>query len=223
MQSQLPLSWSNKLSKEFTKDYFYSLNEKVEGFYNSTQNRIFPSQNLIFNAFNLCHFENVKVVILGQDPYPTFGNANGLCFSVSNNTTNLPKSLKNILIEVKNDIGDSCIENGVLEPWAKQGVLLLNSILTVEEGKPNSHSKIGWEQFTDSVIKVLSAEKSNLVFILWGSKAIAKREIIDSDKHLILTAPHPSPLSVYRGFFGCKHFSITNLYFRKLGVSEISW
>jgi len=223
MQSSIPLSWSKVLKEEFHKAYFINLSETVNKFYASETNRVFPPEELIFRAFDLCSFKKLKVVILGQDPYPTYGNANGLSFSVADSVKVLPKSLNNIFIELENNLGRNFSKNGDLERWAQQGVLLLNTILTVEEGKPNSHKDIGWEQFTDAVIHKISTEKSQLVFLLWGTKAIAKMEIIDCKKHLVLTAPHPSPLSAYRGFFGCKHFSQANQYFRKLGIIEINW
>ena len=223
IQLRIPFSWSNGLNEEFHKDYFIHLNETVTKFYAAETKRVFPPEELIFRAFDLCSFEKLKVVILGQDPYPTLGNANGLSFSVADSVKVLPKSLKNIFLEVQEDLKIEFPKNGNLERWANQGVLLLNSILTVDEGSPNSHKDIGWEQFTDAVIHKISAEKSNIVFLLWGTKAIAKKEIIDCKKHLVLTAPHPSPLSAYRGFFGCKHFSQTNQYFRKLGITEINW
>ncbi len=223
MQSSIPSSWSKVLKEEFHKDYFIYLSETVTKFYASETNRLFPPEELIFHAFDLCSFEKLKVVILGQDPYPTLGNANGLSFSVADSVKVLPKSLKNIFLEVQDDLKIDFPKNGNLERWANQGVLLLNSILTVDEGNPNSHKDIGWEQFTDAIIHKISTEKSNIVFLLWGTKAIAKKEIIDCNKHLVLTAPHPSPLSAYRGFFGCKHFSHTNQYFRKLGKTEINW
>ena len=223
VQLRIPFSWSNRLNEEFHKDYFIHLNETVTKFYAAETKRVFPPEELIFRAFDLCSFEKLKVVILGQDPYPTLGNANGLSFSVADSVKVLPKSLKNIFLEVQEDLKIEFPKNGNLERWANQGDLMLNSILTVEEGSPNSHKDIGWEQFTDAVIHKISAEKSQLVFLLWGTKAIAKKEIIDCKKHLVLTAPHPSPLSAYRGFFGCKHFSQTNQYFRKLGITEINW
>ena len=223
IQLRIPISWSNGLNEEFHKDYFIHLNVTVTKFYKAETKRIFPPEELIFRAFDLCSFEKLKVVILGQDPYPTYGNANGLSFSVADSVKVLPKSLKNIFLEVQDDLKIDFPKNGNLERWATQGVLMLNSILTVDEGNPNSHKDIGWEQFTDAVIYKISTEKSNIVFLLWGRNAIAKKEIIDCKKHLVLTAPHPSPLSAYRGFFGCKHFSQTNQYFRKLGITEINW
>jgi uracil-DNA glycosylase len=223
MQSSIPSSWSKVIKEEFHKDYFIYLSETVTKFYASETNRLFPPEELIFRAFDLCSFEKLKVVILGQDPYPTLGNANGLSFSVADSVKALPKSLKNIFLEVQEDLNIDFPKNGSLERWAQQGILLLNTILTVQEGKPNSHKDIGWEKFTDAIIHKISTEKSQLVFLLWGTKAIAKKEMINCKKHLVLTAPHPSQLSAYRGFFGCKHFSQTNQYFRKLGKTEINW
>ena len=219
----MPFSWSNVINEEFHKDYFIHLNETVTKFYAAETKRVFPPEELIFRAFDLCSFEKLKVVILGQDPYPTLGNANGLSFSVADSVKVLPKSLKNIFLEVQEDLKIDFPKNGNLERWANQGVLLLNTILTVDEGSPNSHKDIGWEKFTDAIIHKISTEKSQLVFLLWGTKAIAKKEIIDCKKHLVLTAPHPSPLSAYRGFLGCKHFSQSNQFFRKLGITEINW
>ena len=166
LESEIPSSWSEILRKEFSKDYFTRLSENVTDFYGEEKNRVFPKKEHVFRAFDLCSFEDVKVVILGQDPYPTAGNANGLCFSVSSSVKKIPKSLNNIFLELQSDLGIPFPIDGNLEPWAKQGVFLLNSILTVEEGKPNCHSGIGWEQFTDSVIQSLSEKKSNLVFLL---------------------------------------------------------
>ena len=223
IQLRIPLSWSNVINEEFHKDYFMHLNETVTKFYAAETKRIFPPKELIFRAFDLCSFEKLKVVILGQDPYPTLGNASGLSFSVADSVKVLPKSLKNIFLEVQEDLKIEFPKNGNLERWANQGVLMLNSILTVDEGNPNSHKDIGWEKFTDAIIHKISTEKSQLVFLLWGTKAIAKKEMINCKKHLVLTAPHPSPLSAYRGFLGCKHFSQTNQFFRKSGISEINW
>jgi uracil-DNA glycosylase len=171
----------------------------------------------------LCPIDDLKVVILGQDPYPTKGHAHGLCFSVEPDVKPFPKSLLNIFKEIQLDLGISMPENGNLTRWAEQGVLLLNSVLTVEEGKPDSHKGFGWEKFTDSVIQTINEQKSGVVFMLWGSKAISKEVFIDSSKHLILKAVHPSPLSAYRGFFGCKHFSKTNEFLRMMEQTEIQW
>jgi uracil-DNA glycosylase len=216
-------TWRELLNEEFQKPYFKNLSAFVERAYQSDSLRIFPEFNDVFNAFNYCHLSNIKVVILGQDPYPTIGHAHGLSFSVKQDVKTLPKSLKNIFVELNSDLKIDISNNKCLINWAKQGVLLLNSILTVEEGRPGSHSKIGWEIFTDKVIEILNEKKSNLVYILWGSQAIKKAELIDSNNNLILTSPHPSPLSAYRGFFGSKHFSKTNSYLNKKGLASIDW
>ena len=163
------------------------------------------------------------MIILGQDPYPTRGHAHGLSFSVNDHVKPFPKSLKNIFSEINNDIGKPFPENGNLSRWAEEGVLLLNAVLTVEEGRPDSHKGIGWEQFTDSVIKVLSTKKEHLIFMLWGAKAGQKRELIDEGKHKVLSSVHPSPLSAYRGFFGCKHFSKANDYLLMNKLPPIDW
>jgi len=205
------------------KPFFVELMVKVNQFYNEKSEHIFPEKSKLFNAFNLFSFEDVKVVILGQDPYPTKGHANGLCFSVESDVRPFPKSLNNIFKEIESDLGQPFPENGNLERWAKQGVLLLNSVLTVEEGKADSHKGIGWEQFTDAVIEHISHKKENVVFMLWGSKAISKSILIDEKKHFILTSVHPSPLSAYRGFFGCKHFSKTNEFLRLKGLGCVVW
>ncbi|MFT5859504.1 MAG: uracil-DNA glycosylase [Flavobacteriaceae bacterium] len=223
MNMNMEVSWSEKLSGEFDKTYFKQLVDFVRNEYEEYSDTIFPKENEIFRAFEQCPFEEVKVVILGQDPYPTRGNANGLCFSVESNVRPLPKSLVNIYTEIKSDVGRTFHENGDLNRWASQGVLLLNSVLTVREGEPDSHKNKGWEQFTDAVIQQLNSEKSDVVYILWGNKAIRKAKNVSREKNLVLTAPHPSPLSSYRGFFGCKHFSKTNDYLAKLGKQEIIW
>ena len=210
------------LLDEKTKVNFIAVCQKMDRLYDENPGHISPPKNQVFAAFNLMAVTNVKVVILGQDPYPTVGYANGFCFSVNSNNK-LPKSLKNIFIELRDDIGKEIPSNGDLSKWANQGVFLLNSILTVENGKPESHSKIGWEEFTDAIIQLLSFRNSNLVFLLWGSKAEKKRSLIDENKHLVLTAPHPSPLSAYRGFFGCRHFSKTNTFLLSKGKPIISW
>jgi uracil-DNA glycosylase len=216
-------SWKIALQSEFEKPYFIQLTEKVRQLYTERKDFIFPKGSQIFRAFDLCPFDEVKVVILGQDPYPTRGHAHGLCFSVEPDVRPFPKSLNNIFKEIQSDLGQAFAENGNLERWAKQGVLLLNTVLTVEEGKPDSHKGIGWEQFTDAVIQKINAEKKGVVFLLWGSKAIAKSEMIDANKHLVLTAVHPSPLSAYRGFFGCQHFSKTNEFLNSKGLKNINW
>ena len=184
---------------------------------------IFPPEDEIYAAFKLCSFDDLKVVILGQDPYPTTGHAHGLSFSVKEDVHKFPRSLNNIFKELSTDLKQSLPNNGNLERWARQGVLLLNSVLTVEEGRPDSHKGLGWVKFTDAVIKKIAEEKRNVVFLLWGAKAQAKKPLIDESKHLILESVHPSPLSAYRGFFGCKHFSKTNKYLEKNHISMIKW
>lgn len=216
-------NWQKVLEPEMNKPYFVELFDKVNQFYNEKAEHIFPEKSKIFNAFNLCLFEDVKVVILGQDPYPTKGHANGLCFSVESNVRPFPKSLYNIFKEIEADLGQPFPENGNLERWAKEGVLLLNTVLTVEQGKADSHKGIGWEQFTDAVIQIISQKKENVVFMLWGSKALSKSILIDEKKHFILTSVHPSPLSAYRGFFGCKHFSKANEFLASKGLDTIQW
>lgn len=215
--------WQKVLEPEMNKAYFVELKGKVNQLYNENEEHIFPEKSKVFNAFNLCSFEEVKVVILGQDPYPTKGHANGLCFSVESKVRPFPKSLNNIFKEIESDLAQPFPENGNLERWAKQGVLLLNSVLTVEEGKTNSQKGIGWEQFTDAVIQIISQNKENVVFMLWGSKALSKSILIDEKKHFILISVHPSPLSAYRGFFGCKHFSKANEFLGSKGLKTIQW
>lgn len=197
-------SWEKYLENEFREAYFEELTALMGG-------KVFPPQEEVFRAFEVCAFEKVKVVILGQDPYHGAGQANGLCFAV-NEGVKLPPSLKNIFKEVESDLGVKMSGRGDLLPWAEQGVLLLNSILTVVEGKAGSHEGKGWERLTDAAIRALSREREGLVFMLWGKYAQAKGAMIDREKHLVLEAAHPSPLSAYRGFFGCKHFSQANAY-----------
>lgn len=223
MNVKINESWKKLLQEEFEKTYFKELTTSVREKYKEKPNQIFPKANQIFRAFDLCPPENLKVVILGQDPYPTRGHAHGLCFSVEENVRPLPKSLQNIFKEIQSDLGIAIPENGNLVRWAEQGVLLLNSVLTVEEGRPESHKGIGWEQFTDAVIEVINKQQNGIIFLLWGSKAIAKSDFIDTKRHRILSAPHPSPLSAHRGFFGCKHFSKTNQLLVQLGKTTISW
>ncbi|MEK9159503.1 MAG: uracil-DNA glycosylase [Patescibacteria group bacterium] len=213
-------SWKKHLEAEFEKPYFKELVEFVKSEY--TGKKIYPPPANIFRAFELCPFEKVKVVILGQDPYHGVGQANGLCFSVNHGVHN-PPSLQNIFKEMKDDVGGEMRMDGNLEDWARQGVLLLNATLTVEASKAGSHQKKGWESFTDAVIKVLSDEKENLVFILWGRYAQEKGAVIDEKKHLVLRAAHPSPFSAYSGFFGSKPFSKTNEYLEGKGVDKIQW
>ena len=220
MDVKIEESWKKELHDEWSKDYFVRLTNFVRNEYATKQ--IFPPGRQIFAAFNATPFNEVKVVILGQDPYHDVGQANGLCFSV-NDGIQFPPSLRNIFQEIHNDIGSPIPQSGDLTRWAKQGVLLLNATLTVEAHKAASHQRQGWEQFTDEVISHLSNNRQNLVFILWGSYAISKRSLIDPDKHLILTSVHPSPLSAYRGFFGNKHFSKANNYLVEHGKTPITW
>jgi len=213
-------SWKDVLSKEFNQPYFASLKEFLVE--EKKRFRIFPPGSLIFNAFNHTAFDKVKVVILGQDPYHGIGQAHGLCFSVPEGVAK-PPSLINILKEIQNDLGISPPGQGNLTLWADQGILLLNATLTVRENQAGSHQGKGWEQFTDAAIRELSEKKKGLIFLLWGNYAIAKKELIDLSKHFILTAPHPSPLSASRGFFGCRHFSQANALLKQMGKEEINW
>ncbi len=212
-------SWKPVLESEFQADYFRKL--KAFLLEEKKQHIIYPPGSKIFSAFNYTPFDHIKVVILGQDPYHGQGQANGLCFSV-NDGIRFPPSLINIFKELKNDIGCEIPLSGNLENWAKQGVFLLNATLTVRQNSAGSHQNQGWEKFTDAVIKIISEQKKNIVFLLWGNYARAKKELIDSTKHLILEAAHPSPLA--RGaFFGCKHFSKTNLFLKERGIESINW
>ncbi len=213
-------SWKARLNDEFEKPYFQELTEFVKAEYK--QYTVFPPGSEIFRAFDKCDFEQVKVVIIGQDPYHGPGQANGLCFSVREGVR-VPPSLVNIYKEIKNDLGKPIPSSGELERWAKQGVLLLNATLTVRASSPGSHQKKGWEDFTDAVIKKVSDEKEHVVFILWGAYAQKKGEIIDRDKHHVIMSPHPSPFSADRGFFGSKPFSKTNAYLKSKGLAEIDW
>lgn len=215
-------SWKEQLNKEFQSDYFLQIREK---YYKAIKNtNILPRPGLIFNAFNLVKFNDVKVVILGQDPYHNIENnipqANGLAFSVPLGIK-IPPSLKNIFNEINRDLGIKIPDNGDLSAWAKQGVLLLNSILSVEYKKPLSHSSFGWEIFSDNVIKTLSKNRNKLVFMLWGNYAKSKKNIIDLNKHYVLDAPHPSPLA--RGFIGCGHFSKCNNILKANNILPINW
>jgi uracil-DNA glycosylase len=214
-------SWGKVLKDEFNKLHFEQaiLHIKTE---KSQGKTIYPPGSLIFNAFNTTPFDKVKVVILGQDPYHGAGQAHGLCFSVQNGVPP-PPSLLNIFKELHEDIGFRIPNHGNLTKWAEQGVFLLNASLTVRAGEPMSHAKIGWAPFTDTVIKKISEQKSNVVFLLWGKFAQEKRVLIDESKHLILRAVHPSPLSAYGGFFGCRHFSKTNEYLTSKGIDPIDW
>jgi len=214
-------SWFNLLKDEFDKDYFIQLKEFVRREYQSKS--VYPSGKLIFNAFNSTPVDNVRVVIVGQDPYHGSEQAHGLCFSVPKGIKP-PPSLVNIFKEISSDIGGDIPESGNLDRWAKQGVLLLNSTLTVVANKANSHKKSGWTIFTDTAIKLLSNKTKHIVFLLWGNYAHEKEELINkSNHHLILKTVHPSPLSAYNGFFGCKHFSKTNNHLEEQGYSAIKW
>lgn len=221
MDVKIERSWKEALKDEFPKAYFEQIvmslkHEKASG------KTIYPPGNLIFNAFDKTPFDNVKVVILGQDPYHGPGQAHGLCFSVQKGVKP-PPSLVNIYKEMHTDLGIPIAETGDLTPWAENGVLLLNAMLTVRAGEPASHSKIGWENFTDAVIKKLSDQKEGLVFMLWGKFAQDKQILIDATKHYILKAAHPSPFSVEKGFYGCRHFSKANEILMKQGKEPVNW
>ena len=221
MDVKIEPSWKKVLEKEFSEKYFQDLVKFVKQEYNNST--IYPPAKFIFNAFELTPFDKVKVVILGQDPYHGPNQANGLAFSV-NNGIKLPPSLVNIYKEIENDLGIKTInKRGCLDSWAKQGVLLLNATLTVRANQAGSHQNKGWEEFTDSVIKLLSDKKENLVFILWGNYAQKKGVVIDENKHLVIKSAHPSPLSAYNGFFGSKPFSQTNSYLIFSNQEPINW
>ncbi len=213
-------SWKRALGSEFEKEYFKTLRDFIHSEYRNKT--IYPPAKQIFNAFDSCPFESVKVVILGQDPYHEPYQAHGLSFSVLPPCPP-PPSLVNIYKEIRSDVGDLVSANGDLTDWSRQGVLLLNATLTVEAHKAGSHQNKGWETFTDSAIKALAENREHLVFMLWGSYAQRKGAFIDRSRHLVLQAPHPSPLSAYRGFFGCKHFSSANAYLISQGLSPIVW
>lgn len=213
-------SWAHALKAEFHKDYYKKLFAAVGQEYQTR--KIFPPADDIFNAFHLTPLEQVKVVILGQDPYHGDGQAHGLCFSVKPDVE-IPPSLVNIYKELEDDIGCYVPNNGYLEKWAKQGVLMLNTVLTVRAHQANSHRGIGWEEFTDAAIRVLAEQDQPMVFILWGKPAQTKKAMFHNPKHLILEAPHPSPLSAYRGFFGSRPFSKTNQYLERQGLEPIDW
>jgi len=220
MDVRIENSWKEVLFEEFDKPYFQSLISFVKEEYKT--NKIFPPGSLIFNSFDKCAFEDVKVVIVGQDPYHGDNQANGLCFSV-NDGTKFPPSLQNIFKELQQDMNVSYPTSGNLERWATQGVLLLNATLTVRAHTAGSHQKKGWEEFTDAVLKEVSNRKGGIVFILWGAYAQRKGEFLDSEKHLVLKAAHPSPFSAHSGFFGCKHFSKTNEFLNDNGQRTIDW
>jgi uracil-DNA glycosylase len=220
MDVKIEESWKLRLKDEFQKEYFLRLADFVKDEYRTKT--IYPPGSLIFNAFNLCPFDNVKAVIIGQDPYHGPGQAHGLCFSVREGIE-FPPSLINIFKEIEEDLHITSPSSGNLERWASQGVLLLNATLTVRAHQAGSHQKKGWEEFTDAAINILNTEKKNLVFFLWGAYAQKKGETIDESRHLVLKSVHPSPLSASRGFFGNKHFSRCNEYLKKNGIAPINW
>ena len=220
MEVKIEASWKQLLAGEFEKPYFEGLTRFIRDEY--AQHKIYPPGKLIFNAFNQCPVDLVKVVILGQDPYHGPGQAHGLCFSVPDGVA-FPPSLQNILTEITSDVRGSVPRSGNLERWARQGVFLLNATLTVRAGQAGSHQNKGWEQFTDRVIHLLAERKENLVFMLWGSYAQQKGKFIDTSHHLVLSSVHPSPLSAYRGFFGNRHFSKTNEYLAAHGKEPVYW
>ena len=213
-------SWYNELEEEFKKDYFDNLRKFI--MHEKSQFKVFPRSSQIFSAFNLTPIDKVKLVIIGQDPYHGPGQAHGLCFSVQPGVK-IPPSLLNIYKELKTDLDFEIPKHGNLEYWAEQGVFLINATLTVRANAAGSHQNKGWEIFTDTVISKLNDKCNNLVFLLWGRYAQAKEKNIDPSKHLVLKAAHPSPLSAYNGFFGCKHFSKSNDYLQKLGKTPIDW
>ncbi len=221
MDVKIEQSWKDVLASEFEKDYFKKLTDFVRGEYLSGKT-IYPDAKNIFNAFNLCPLSDVKVVIIGQDPYHEPGQAHGLCFSVQNGVA-IPPSLINIYKEIESDIGHKSITNGDLSPWARQGVLLLNSTLTVQAHDAASHAGRGWEEFTDAVIRAVNENQKNVVYMLWGSFAQKKAGFVDTKNNLILKSAHPSPLSAYRGFFGNHHFSKANEYLVQNGKAPIDW
>jgi uracil-DNA glycosylase len=220
MDVRIEPSWKNALQSEFDKDYFVRLTDFVRNEYKTKLT--FPPSALIFNAFDQCPFDNVKVVIIGQDPYHGDGQAHGLCFSVADGVA-FPPSLLNIFKEIERDLGIAKPTSGNLIRWAQQGVLLLNATLTVQAHAAGSHQGRGWETFTDAAIHKLASEKEGLVFMLWGSYAQKKGDFIDTNKHLVLKSVHPSPLSAYRGFIGNNHFSLANKYMKEKGLEEIQW
>ncbi|MDO6802207.1 uracil-DNA glycosylase [Wenyingzhuangia sp. 1_MG-2023] len=222
MQNLVPNDWQLILQDEFEKEYWSVLEQKVEASYANTT--CYPHKKKLFSTFDYCSFKELKVVILGQDPYHGAGQAHGLCFSYLGENK-FPPSLKNIYKEISTDLNVQMpVNNGDLSPWAKQGVLLLNTTLTVEESKPNSHKSFGWSQFTDEVIRKISEKKENVVFLLWGGFAHKKESLIDTNKHYVLKATHPSPLGANKGgWFGCQHFSKTNAYLKQKGMKEIYW
>ena len=220
MDVKIDASWKSVLQNEFEKPYFGQLTSFVRNEYKTK--KIFPPGNMIFSAFDHCPFDKVKVVIIGQDPYHNDGQAHGLCFSV-NTGVDFPPSLINIFKEIERDLGKPTPTSGNLERWADQGVLLLNATLTVQAHSAGSHQGRGWEIFTDAVIRKVAEEKEHVVFMLWGNYAQQKGAVVDEQKHLVLKSVHPSPLSAYRGFIGCGHFSAANEYLTSKGLSPINW
>ena len=220
MDVKIDASWKKVLQDEFEKPYFAQLTSSVRDEYKTK--KIFPPGNMIFSAFDHCPFDKVKVVIIGQDPYHNDGQAHGLCFSV-NTGVDFPPSLINIFKEIERDLGKPMPTSGNLERWADQGVLLLNSTLTVQAHSAGSHQGRGWETFTDAVIRKVAQEKEHVVFMLWGNYAQQKGAVVDGQKHLVLKSVHPSPLSAYRGFIGCGHFSTANNYLISNGLNPINW
>jgi uracil-DNA glycosylase len=220
MKLKIADSWKNILDNEFEKPYFKDLLDFIKLEYENGP--CFPEKEVIFAAFDFCSLEDLKVVIIGQDPYHDHNQANGLCFSVKDGVKH-PPSLKNIFKEIAADLEQEIPQSGNLEKWAKQGVLLLNTTLTVRAHEAGSHQNKGWERFTDTLIAQVSKEKENVVFLLWGKFAESKTVLIDTKKHLIFTAPHPSPLGAWRGWFGSKHFSKTNVFLKKIGLDIIDW
>jgi uracil-DNA glycosylase len=220
MNVRIAEDWKQILSTEFEQPYFQELVNFVKDEY--SRHQVFPQGRDIFRAFDQCPFDKLKVVIIGQDPYHGDGQANGLCFSVNSGVA-FPPSLRNIFTEIESDIGSSVPTNGDLSRWAEQGVLMLNSVLTVRAHEAASHQGRGWERFTDAVVSAISKRKKGIVYMLWGSYAQRKCTVVDPNSNCILTAVHPSPLSAYRGFFGCKHFSKANTYLRSQGLEEIIW
>jgi uracil-DNA glycosylase len=220
MDVKIEESWKTVLADEFEKPYFSVLTEFVRNEYKT--HTIYPPAKLIFNAFDQCPFDKLKVVILGQDPYHGPGQAHGLCFSV-NDGVDFPPSLRNIFKELQNDVGKEIPRSGNLTGWAKQGVLLLNATLTVRANLAGSHQNKGWEEFTDAAIHIINEQKQHVVFILWGNYAISKTRFIDQNKHLVLSSVHPSPLSASRGFFGNHHFSRANEFLQQHGLEPVRW
>jgi len=220
MEVRIDHTWKEVLQPEFDKPYFELLTSFVRREYTTKQ--CFPPAALIFNAFDSCPFDKVRVVIIGQDPYHDTGQAHGLCFSV-NDGVRIPPSLDNIYKEIQRDLGKQALASGNLTRWAQQGVLLLNATLTVEAHKPGSHQNKGWEELTDAAIRELNNRRQNIVYMLWGSYAQRKGQFIDRQKNLVLTAPHPSPLSAFKGFIGCGHFSKANAYLTQHGLQPVDW